>query len=196
MNGAELKKAKRRIRREVLEARDAIPAERRERLGALVAERFLALPELQGAGVVMAFWSFGSELPTRPLLEALVAEGITVALPRIDAGDLQARTWRPGEPMTGTRFGALEPAAGAVLEPVDVDVVAVPAVAFDRVGGRVGYGGGFYDRFLPRTRPDAARVGVGFGVQLVSEALPSAPFDERVDVVLTETEIVRCPRPR
>ena len=53
-----------------------------------------------------------------------------------------------------------------MVHPAEIDVVATPAVAFDRAGRRVGYGGGFYDRFFPRTRADALRVGVGFGVQL------------------------------
>jgi 5-formyltetrahydrofolate cyclo-ligase len=56
----------------------------------------------------------------------------------------------------------------------------------------VGYGGGFYDRFFPRTRGDALRAGVGFGIQLLGEALPGGPFDLRVDVVVTESETVRC----
>ena len=73
--------------------------------------------------------------------------------------------------------------------------MATPAVAFDRQGRRVGYGGGFYDRFFPRTRPDAFRVGIGFGVQLVDGELPGGSFDLRVDVVVTESETVRCRQP-
>ena len=94
--------------------------------------------------------------------------------------------------MTETTFGAREPAAGEMVHPAEIDVVATPAVAFDRAGRRVGYGGGFYDRFFPRTRADALRVGVGFGVQLLDEPLPGGAFDLRVDVVVTESETVRC----
>lgn len=189
---AELKRAKRDVRRRVLAAREAIPAAQREALAARVTERFLALPEVEAASVVMAFWSFGSELPTAPLIEALLAKDRVVALPRIVAGELEPRTWGPGEPLSGTPFGAMEPAAGTVVDPASIDVIATPAVAFDRAGGRVGYGGGFYDRFFPRTRPDATRLGLGFGVQLVDEALPGAAFDLRVDTIVTESETVRC----
>jgi 5-formyltetrahydrofolate cyclo-ligase len=72
-------------------------------------------------------------------------------------------------------------------------VVVTPAVAYDRMGRRVGYGGGFYDRFLPRTRPDTVRVGIGAPVQLVDEDLPAGAFDLRVHVIVTPNGIVRCP---
>jgi 5-formyltetrahydrofolate cyclo-ligase len=190
----DLKKAKRAIRREVLAGRDAMPSAERARLGDVIAGRFLALPEVERARVVMAFSSFGSELPTEPLIEALVDRGVTVALPRIVAGELEPRTWRPGEPTTAAPFGALEPAAGRTVAPETIDVVVTPAVAFDRTGGRVGYGGGYYDRFLLRTRDDALRAGVAFGLQLVEGDLPAGAFDLRVDVVVTERETIRCRR--
>ena len=151
----------------MLERRDALTPQERARLGALVTDRVLALPEVAAAGTVMAFWAFGSELPTMPLIEELTSCGVRVALPRIVDGDLEPRTWRPGEPTTTTPFGALEPADGEALDPAEVDVIVTPAVAFDRAGRRVGYGGGFYDRFFPRARSGALRVGAAFGVQLV-----------------------------
>jgi 5-formyltetrahydrofolate cyclo-ligase len=194
VNSSQLKRAKRRVRREVLAARDAIPATRRGRLSERIAERFVRLPELAGARAAMAFWSFGSEVATEPLIRALLGMDIVVALPRIAAGDLEARTWRPGEPVTDTSFGAREPAGGTLMDPEEIDAIATPAVAFDRSGRRVGYGGGFYDRFFQATRPDALRVGVAFSVQLVDGDLPGGTFDARVDAIVTETETVRCHR--
>ena len=193
MRSAELKKAKREIRRRVLAARDALDPAVREEQGRLVMERFLALPEVTGANIVLAFWSFGSEVPTAPLLAALTDRGSRVALPRIAEGDMDARLWAPGDPTTDTPFGAREPADGVVVPARDIDVIATPAVAFDRMGRRVGYGGGFYDRFLPATRPDALRVGIAFDIQLLEEELPGGDFDQRVDVVVTGSETVRCP---
>jgi 5-formyltetrahydrofolate cyclo-ligase len=198
MTSAELKKAKREVRRRVLAARDAIPPAERDRLAEEVTRRFLALPEVGGAGTVMAFSTFGSELSTMPLIEALHAAGAQVALPRIVEGDIEPVSYAPGEATTETGFGALEPAGGEVLAPADIDVVATPAVVFDRRGARVGYGGGFYDRFFALVRPDTARIGIGFGVQLLPEGewLPGGHFDLPVDAVVTETETVRCARDR
>lgn len=192
MNSAELKRAKRDVRREVLAARDALdPAVRAARSDA-IADRLLGLPELEAAATVMTFWSFGTELATAPMIERLVARGAVVALPRIRRPDLEPRTWRPGEPLTETSFGAWEPAGGRILRPDELDVVVVPAVAFDRAGRRVGYGGGFYDRFLAATRPDALRVGVGFSLQVLDGPLPQGHFDLRVDALVTEAETLRC----
>jgi 5-formyltetrahydrofolate cyclo-ligase len=194
MNSAALKRAKREVRRRVLAERDALSPSERAHLGVVVAERFLSLPEVDAAGVVMAFWSFGSEVPTGPLLEDLARRGKTVALPRIVEGELEARSYRPGDPVSETAFGAFEPAGGRVLDATEIDVVAVPAVAFDRQGRRVGYGGGYYDRFLPATGAGATHVGIGFALQLLpaGDDLPAGHFDRAVDVVVTERETVRC----
>jgi len=194
MNSAALKRAKREVRRRVLAERDALRPSERAHLGVVVAERFLALPEVDAAAVVMAFWSFGSELPTRPLLDVLHRRGKTVVLPRIVDGELEARSYRPGDRVSETAFGAFEPAGGRVLDATEIEVVAVPAVAFDRQGRRVGYGGGYYDRFLPGTGAGATHVGIGYALQLLpaGEDLPAGHFDRSVDVVVTERETVRC----
>ena len=194
MRSQDLKRAKRDLRRRVIAARDAQTSAEREAGSLSVAERVLTLPEVVRARTILAFSSFGSELSTAPLIEALDSRGVTVALPVIVEGALEARTYRPGEPTTVTHFGAREPAGGRRLDPQEIDVVITPGVAFDRAGRRVGYGGGFYDRFLPLTRPDAVRVGVCFPVQLLEDDLPAGAFDLPVDVIVTPAEVVRCAR--
>ena len=196
MSGADLKRAKRAVRRRVLAARDEMPVSEREDRSARIAERVMSLPEVGRASTVMAFWAFGSEPDTAPLIAALHARGVRVALPKIVEGDLQLRAFVPGDPVTMTSFGAGEPVDGEVIDPSEIDVVVTPAVAFDRSGRRVGYGGGFYDRFLPKTRPDSIRVGIGFDVQLVDDDLPNGHFDLRVDAVVTDAEVVRIERSR
>lgn len=193
----ELKRAKRDVRRRVLAERDALLPAERARLADAVTERFLVLPEVRDARMVLAFWSFGSELATAPMIAGLHERGITVGLPRIVEGELEAMSYRPGDAVTPTTFGAFEPAAGRVIDPSEIDVIAVPAVAFDREGRRIGYGGGYYDRFLPKTRSDAALVGVAYGLQLSAPglALPAGHFDRRVHLVVTETETVRVAAP-
>ncbi len=194
MSSGDLKKAKREVRRRVLAVRDAIDPDARARAAGEVAMRVLALPEIEQASTVLAFSSLGSELPMLPLVEALVARDIRVGLPVITGSAIEARTWKPGEPTTTTSFGAEEPAAGASIDPPSIDVILTPAVAVDRAGGRVGYGGGFYDRFLPWTRTDALRVAVVLQEQLVDEDLPAGAFDLRVDAIVTPEEVIRCER--
>jgi 5-formyltetrahydrofolate cyclo-ligase len=194
MSGADLKRQKRAVRRRILAVRDEMPEpERMERSGH-IAERVMALPEVERASTVMLFWSFGSEPDTTPLIERLHARGIRVTLPRVADGDLEPRAFVPGDRVTVTSFGACEPVDGDLIDPVAIDVIVTPAVAFDRSGRRVGYGGGFYDRFFPRTRHDAARIGIAFDVQLVDDVLPNGHFDLRVDAVVTESAVVRIDR--
>lgn len=191
---ADLKRAKRAIRHRVVAARDALSVGERDRASARITDHVLALPEVERASVVMVFWSFGSEPDTAPLLEALHARGIRVALPRIVDGEMGSRSYSPGDAVTVTSFGPREPSAGEALDPSTIDVVVTPGVAFDRSGRRVGYGGGFYDRFFPRVRPDTARLGIGFDLQLIDEDLPSGHFDLGLDGVITESGVVRFPR--
>jgi 5-formyltetrahydrofolate cyclo-ligase len=188
----ELKRAKREVRRRIIAARDAMSPEERAAFAERVADRFLALPEVAAARTVMAFWSFGSELSMEPLIERLDTAGISIGLPRIDGDALEVRRYRPGDRTTETSFGAREPVDGAPIDPGAIDVIATPGVAFDRRGRRVGYGGGFYDRFLPLTRADAFRVGVAAPLQVVDEDLPSGGFDLRVHAIVTPDETFRC----
>lgn len=194
MRSEELKRAKRAVRRRVLELRAAVSPEDRRAAALAVTRRFLALPEVSDATTVLAFSSFGSELSLDPLMEALAPSGVVVALPVIVGDAIEARSFRPGDPTSLTSFGAREPTDGRPIAPETLDVVVTPAIAYDRAGRRIGYGGGFYDRFLLRTREDTLRVGVGFSVQLVDDDLPAGAFDLRVDVVLTPEETVRCGR--
>jgi 5-formyltetrahydrofolate cyclo-ligase len=191
-----LKRAKRAVRRRVRALRDAMPPEHREPAAAAIRER--ALEEIARAGspaTVMAFWSFGSEVPTGPLLERLTRRGDRVALPRIVGSDLQARLYRPGDPVTATSFGAMEPAGGAFVDPKEFDVVVMPGIAFDRRGYRVGYGKGYYDRFLALTGARAVRLALCFAVQVL-EDVPAASFDLPVDVIVTEEERIDCAESR
>jgi 5-formyltetrahydrofolate cyclo-ligase len=184
-----LKRAKRRIRREVLAVRDGLPPERRAEMGRSIVDRFLSLPEVRSARSVLAFWSFGSEVPTVSLIERLSDRGVSVALPKITEGELEAVPFRPGDATRTTAFGAEEPAAGERLPPERIDVVAVPGVAFDRHGRRIGYGGGFYDRLLRRT--PAARIAVAFSIQVLDDDLPAGPADLPVAAIVTESETIR-----
>ncbi len=186
MSGSgDLAQRKRALRRRVRAVRDALSSEERARRSEAVATNLFALPEVSGASTVMAFWSFGSEIDTQPIIRRLADEGRRVALPRVERHQMLAVTYRPGDPVTEASFGAMEPTDGEVVPPEALDVVIAPGLAFDRLGYRVGYGGGFYDRLLRRTRPDAVKVGVCFAVQVVDE-VPHRRGDWHVDLVVTD----------
>jgi 5-formyltetrahydrofolate cyclo-ligase len=186
-----LKRAKRALRRTVLAERDAIPGDDRSALSEAIADRFLGLPELAGAETVLAFWSFGSEVDTGPLIAGLRSRGKTVALPRIEGHEVAPVVAAPETPMREASFGAMEPAEGRALDIAELDLVVVPGVAFDRSCGRVGYGGGYYDRLLGRQREGVAAIAIAFALQIV-DRVPSGAIDRRIDGVVTEVEVIRC----
>lgn len=184
-----LKQMKRNVRGEVLAARDALAAVDRRAMSAAIAARALDLPEL--AGVVMAFWSFGSEVDTGPIIEGLRARGSTVALPRVEGSAAVPVVYEPGGEMRASGFGAMEPVGGRVLDAAELDAVVVPGVAFDRSGRRIGYGGGFYDRLLPGLRPGVPSIALAFALQVVAE-VPEGGMDRRIDAIVTEAAVIRC----
>jgi 5-formyltetrahydrofolate cyclo-ligase len=190
MSSADLKRDKRWVRNAVRAERDAVPTDVREERAARVIERFLDVPEVQRARTIMLFSSFGSEVPTGSLIERLQRKGVVVALPRIEGAALVPVPYAPGDPTTTTPFGAEEPVGGTPLDPSSIDVIGVPGVAFDRRGARIGYGGGYYDRFLRGLR--AFTVGLVFGLQVLDEDLPAGRFDLPVDAIVTEEETIRA----
>jgi 5-formyltetrahydrofolate cyclo-ligase len=187
----ELKRRKAELRARIRSARDAARDADRARWSREIARRLFGLREILDAATVMAFSSFGSEVDTGPILRRLGADGHSIALPRVEEGRIVAVALGPGVGMRRASFGALEPEAGAPVPPGAIDAVIVPGLVFDRRGFRIGYGGGFYDRFLPLLRADAPRVGICFSLQLVDE-VPRGPGDVPVGMVVTQDEVIRC----
>ena len=122
-------------------------------------------------------------------MERQVAAGPEHAAPgrehELEVGRVPQRGRADAEATRRRRATTTNPAA-----PMEIDLVAAPGLAFDRSGGRIGYGGGYFDGFLRRVRSDCAVAGVCFAEQLVAE-VPAGPDDVRVDVVVTDAEVIR-----
>jgi 5-formyltetrahydrofolate cyclo-ligase len=191
--GDALAERKRRIRREQREARLRIPESVRDADAARIAERVLNLPEARSASTVALFSSFGAEVPTEPLIRAFQARGARVLLPYLDAGEIAMAEYLPGADLVPTSYGAREPAVRTAVDPAAIELVIVPGLAFDRRGNRLGYGGGFYDRFLRRLDATALAVGIGFAQQVVA-AVPAGRGDQSLHVVITPVETIRVRR--
>jgi 5-formyltetrahydrofolate cyclo-ligase len=173
------------------EVRRAIPPERRARAGEVITARVLALPAMVRARTVFLFASFGSEVPTEAVADALLSSGRRVLLPFLEGSVMEAAELRAGDEAVDTTYGPKEPPVRTPVDPEDVDVVLVPGLAFDREGYRVGYGGGHYDRYLRRLGRHATRIGIAFQEQLV-DRVPREPDDDPVDLVVTDGEIIAC----
>jgi 5-formyltetrahydrofolate cyclo-ligase len=194
---AGLRDAKQALRRRVLAARNAIPRDRHAQESARIADRLSRMPALASGATFCLTLPFGSEWDARLLVEHLLARGKTVAIPRVDADAkmlvLHAVRDLDADIVPGFRAIPEPRPSTPVIVPEVIDWVLVPGVAFDRRGGRIGYGGGYYDRLLPLCRHDAIRVAGAFDVQLVDE-VPAAAHDARIDAIATADELISVER--
>jgi 5-formyltetrahydrofolate cyclo-ligase len=180
------------LRRAALARRDALPAELRAAAAQQAASRRLPFA-VTPAAIVSGFSPMRSEINPWPLLRRLADEGARLALP-IVAGrgrPLVFRAYRFGDQFASGVWGIREPLPEAPQ--VEPDIVIVPLAAFDRSGQRIGYGAGYYDLTLAslRAQKTIMAVGLAFAAQEIA-AVPATPRDERLDLVLTEHEVIDC----
>ena len=155
-------------------------------------DAFLALPQVQQANTIFAFWGIpGREPDTAKLIARLLEQGKVVGLPRMLPGrQMEVRVYDPAVPMVKAAFGIEEPDVSCpLLNKEDIDLVLTPAVAYDEQGYRMGFGGGYYDRWLENYR--GKTVGLCRGCVLQKQ-VPVEPHDAQVDVVVTEEQLIRC----
>ncbi len=190
------------LRRERLALRDGLdPRERRQKSGR-IRERLAASLRIGGAEHIFIYINFRSEVETMELIRSLIADGkqVSVPLTLLDESRLLAvGLTDPDSQLAPGCYGIPEPTAeqvsSATVDPATIDTVVVPGSVFDRTGGRLGYGGGFYDRFLVQSAPRAVRVALAFELQLV-ERVPMEPHDQYMDFLITENELYDCRRLR
>ena len=190
ISSASIDESKATLRREATARRDALPADARQAAGETIAARKFPLAVAPGT-IVSGFMPLKTEIDPLPLMRTLSAAGAQLALPVV-AGrgkPLVMRAWQWGEPLAEGVWGIREPKPEAAeLEP---DILLVPLLAFDRAGHRIGYGAGYYDLTMTglRARKAIAAVGIAFADQEIP-VVPATPRDARLDLVLTEREVI------
>jgi 5-formyltetrahydrofolate cyclo-ligase len=180
------------MRAAALALRDGLDADARTRAAETAAQRGLPVAVADGM-IVSGFMPIRSEISPLPLLRRLAEAGARLALPAI-AGrgrPLAMRRWSFGAPLQRGQWGIREP--GPEAEAVIPDLLIVPLAAFDRRGGRIGYGAGYYDMTIAQARAakPACAIGLAFAAQEVEE-VPMLSHDQRLDFVLTERETISC----
>lgn len=177
------------LRAIALQRRDALSPSLRRDYGQIILDRILAMEQFRQARTVMAYCGFGSEIDTAPLLRAILEGGKTLVLPKINRPAGVLDIYQVGDRETGLVTGVWgirepNPARCVLKTPADLNVVLVPGVAFDRKGGRIGYGKGYYDKLLAQCR-HACKIAGAFEAQ-VFDSVPMAPHDIPVDALVTE----------
>ena len=179
-----------RLRAEAFARRDALDKEWRRGAARRIAAQVLALPELKDIQPVGGYWPIRSEVDPRPILRGLVRRGQVAALSQILHPHLSWREWRPGDVLIKGGFGVREP--GPDAPQCFPRALLVPLAAFDRRGGRVGYGKGHFDRAIAELSKlhSVLTVGLAYAAQEIERA-PVENHDRRLDIIVTETELVR-----
>ncbi|MEF2072850.1 5-formyltetrahydrofolate cyclo-ligase [Consotaella aegiceratis] len=191
-----LSQDKARVRREALVRRDGLDAAYRAEASLAIAARCDQDLAFEAGTGIAGFLPIRSEIDPRPLMAMLEARGARIAVPAIVDDALQFREHVQGVELVPQGFGTFAPGpASATIEPA---ILLMPLAAFDRRGGRIGYGRAFYDRAVAALRAkgfDPFLVGLGFAVQEVDH-VPTEPHDVPLGLVVTERESIRpSPRP-
>lgn len=178
------------IRREIRAARDALGAGERRHASQAICERLLALPAIRDAKSWLVYVSMRSEVETHDLIRTLLDRGHVVTAPLVTGSERMAAC-RIGsfEELQLGEFGILEPRRGDPYSDF-IEVCVCPGLAFTERGERLGWGQGYFDRYLVAQPPELA-IGVAYECQIIAE-LPQEIHDRRMDFVITEGRAINC----
>ena len=178
------------VRKDALMRRDALPPAERARAAETIAARPFPVAIAPGT-IVSGFMPLKTEISPLPLMRRLVDAGARLALPAIDGRGkpLILRAFAFGDELASGQWGIREPKPDA--REVEPDILLVPLLAFDRRGYRIGYGAGYYDMTIARLRAikPVVAAGIAYAAQEIEE-VPITARDARLDLVLTEREII------
>jgi 5-formyltetrahydrofolate cyclo-ligase len=175
--------------------RQALPLPARLEMSDVIAGHAVLMQEIHDARHIHLYLSIEdhAEVLTAPVIERLEALGKSLCVPVVSEGDLLTAAYRNGDALKPADYGQPEPESVNVIDESQIDVILMPLLAFDRRGYRLGYGKGFYDRFLQRLSSRGIfplRLGLAFSTQMV-EQVPIDPWDEPIHGVIHEHGIVR-----
>jgi 5-formyltetrahydrofolate cyclo-ligase len=169
--------------------------ENKDELSRAIVARFLALPEYANAATVMFYLDVRAEVRTRHSLPDALQSGKKIVVPWCnDQGELELFHLTSMDELAIGMYKILEPLPDLRLRPEkqvrpeDLDIVMVPGVAFDRRGGRMGHGKGYYDKLLQHARADTPLIALSFECQMFPE-IPVAPHDIFMDKIITENSV-------
>ena len=185
----DLKQVKKWLRKEAAAIRDAIPEQERAAQSEKIFGRVTELKEYHNSDAILCYYSIGSEVDTHQFLDRAISDGKRVYIPRVLSKEEMRFYLYESEKLAVSRFGIPEPEEDPEKEFVfekespEKCLVVMPGLSFDNDGGRLGYGGGYYDRFLA-ARPGMHTCAVAFGAQ-IREHVPTDPLDVRPQKVIT-----------
>lgn len=183
------KKSKKDIRTEVKKRRREAEAEMIHQNSEKICDAFLALPEYRKAETVFAYMDCKNEVETAKVIEQCWKDGKTIAVPKVFGEIMKYYAITSYDDLEDGYFGILEPKHAELPEIIAGDgLMILPGVAFDEERHRIGYGGGFYDRYL-EAHPRMQKIAFAFEFQMFEE-VPFEEFDRKPEKIITEKRII------
>ena len=179
-----------RLRKLALSKRDNLSETERKEFSEAIGKNLLSLPEIEKADIIMCYRSFRSEADTSEVVEKLLQMGKTLCFPVCErAGKMHACSPVDENSWIAGKMGMMEPdrEKSRLINPGDIELVICPLVAFDDMKNRIGYGGGYYDRYLPHC-DKALKIGIAFEAQRV-EKIATDQYDQVMDIIITEEKV-------
>jgi 5-formyltetrahydrofolate cyclo-ligase len=183
------------LRQETLRLREALPLTLRHEKSAAIAKLVLGLPGRAQAQTIFTYVNFRSEVETTELIAAWLAVGKRVGVPLTLTTAARLVIYQITNPEQDLRPGYCQipepdPRRLLPVNPADIEVIILPGSVFDTGGGRLGYGGGYYDRFISQEAPHAIRIGLAFALQVTTADLPLLAHDQRIHTLVTEEGVL------
>ena len=190
-----LQTEKQQLRRCYREARRTLSSDEKRFIDCKISDNLLKSDLYRDAACIFCYVSTSDEIGTAAILEQALTDGKTLCVPLCGrAGEMSARRILSLDELQSGAYGIPEPSSGAPeIPPDEISLVIVPALSCDRNGYRLGYGGGYYDRFLSRTNAVCAALCAS---QRMSATLPHEAFDRRCHYIITEREVLRTDESR
>jgi 5-formyltetrahydrofolate cyclo-ligase len=193
-----MKEDRQELRQKILGTRDGLSESDRYTKSISVMHNFWTLLEREQWSTLFIYVNFRSEVETEELIKRCIKGGIRVAVPLVDASAVNMIPFLISDPERDLKPGYYnipepDPQKALRVAAAEIDAAVIPGSVFDIHGGRLGYGGGYYDRFLLNDAPQAKRIGFAFELQVV-EKVPLEPHDQPLDILITEKRIVNIPR--
>jgi 5-formyltetrahydrofolate cyclo-ligase len=185
----EIKKS---IREEMIKHRDSLSIDIKEKWDENIFNNFINSKFYKYSNTIFSFVSFKSEVDTHKIIKYALNDGKTIYVPKVKSKQKEMEIFK----IEG--FNNLKKGYFGILEPVEeckiacrdnIDLILMPGVAFDKYGGRIGYGAGFYDRFLSSMKKDINKIALAYKFQVIDK-VPEDKNDVRVDGIITEEDII------
>ena len=180
---------KNQIKESVLEKRNSLSKQEVFERSKKIEKNLIDIDNYKKSKVVMFFVSFNSEVNTHDMIKNSL-KNKTVVIPKLINKDIEPSVIIDFDSLIAGKFGILEPIEIMKIAYKNIDLILVPGIVFDKEGHRIGYGFGYYDKFL-RKAPKAIKIGLAFDFQVIDK-IPREMHDMPVDLIVTDERVIDC----